>query len=243
MDSVLNNTILRGEVGSNAYGTAVGASSDRDEMGVFIESRYEVCGLKGCDHYTHRTKPEGVKSGPGDLDLTLYSLRKFCALAAAGNPSILMLLYLPEYTVKTELGARLILMRRAFISKTAGFKYLGYLKAQKEKMLGQRAHTVNRPDLVEAHGYDTKFAMHALRLGLQGIELLETQHMTLPIAEPDLSKLRAIRSGQVTEEEALMMIESAEVKLRAVVDDCNLIQSYGHIDDFMVEAHMRHWNV
>jgi uncharacterized protein len=38
---------------------------------------------------------------------------------------------------------------------------------------GAGAHT-NRPELVAVHGYDTKYAMHALRLGLQGIELLTT---------------------------------------------------------------------
>jgi len=46
------------------------------------------------------------------------------------------------------------------------------------------AHT-NRPGLVAIHGYDTKYAMHALRLGLQGIELRTTCRITLPTPEPD----------------------------------------------------------
>ena len=33
---------------------------------------------------------------------------------------------------------------------------------------------VNRPELIAAHGYDTKYAGHVLRLGYQGIEFLET---------------------------------------------------------------------
>jgi hypothetical protein len=35
-------------------------------------------------------------------------------------------------------------------------------------MTGQAGAHTNRPELVAVHGYDTKYAMHALRLGLQG---------------------------------------------------------------------------
>jgi hypothetical protein len=33
---------------------------------------------------------------------------------------------------------------------------------------------VNRAELVEQFGYDTKYAIHTLRLGHQGVEFLET---------------------------------------------------------------------
>lgn len=49
---------------------------------------------------------------------------------------------------------------------------------------GSGAQT-NRPELVAEHGYDTKFAMHALRLGAQGVELLTTGRITLPVPVPD----------------------------------------------------------
>src|SRR5690606_26019385 len=116
--------------------------------------------------------PEGVRSQPGDLDLTLYSLRKFCRLAAKGNPSVLILLWLPSYIKRTELGDRLIGMRERFISQEAGKRFLGYLASQKAALKGERARNVIRPELVERYGYDTKFAMHALRLAYQGIEYL-----------------------------------------------------------------------
>ena len=48
-------------------------------------------------------------------------------------------------------------------------------------MTGQAGAHTNRPELVAVHGYDTKYAMHALRLGLQGIELLTTGRITLPV--------------------------------------------------------------
>src|SRR5215475_11657084 len=48
-------------------------------------------------------------------------------------------------------------------------------------MTGQASAHANRPELVAVHGYDPKDAMHALRLGLQGIELLTTGRTTLPV--------------------------------------------------------------
>jgi hypothetical protein len=52
-------------------------------------------------------------------------------------------------------------------------------------MTGQAAAYTNRPELVAVHGYDTKYAMHALRLGLQGVELLSSGKITFPVPEPD----------------------------------------------------------
>jgi hypothetical protein len=61
-----------------------------------------------------------------------------------------------------------------FVSRLAAGRYLDYLKGQKAAITGQSGAHANRPELVAVHGYDTKYAMHALRLGLQGIELLST---------------------------------------------------------------------
>src|SRR3954469_9514081 len=87
--------ILRCEVGSTAHGTSVEAQDDLDLMGIVIPSKEKVLGLTPFDFHIYRTAAirEGrndAKSQPGDVDLTLYSLRKFVALARKGNPSILM---------------------------------------------------------------------------------------------------------------------------------------------------------
>lgn len=153
-ETALNNEILRGVVGSTALGTALEGTDDRDEMGVFIEPARNVCGLTPCDHYIYRDKPEGVRSEAGDLALTIYSLRKYCRLAAQGNPSVLLLLWLPEYLVQTPLGADLVAGRQVFVSREAGQRFLGYLVSQRMKLKGEKAHTVNRPELIEKYGYD-----------------------------------------------------------------------------------------
>jgi predicted nucleotidyltransferase len=159
-DIALGNEILRGVVGSTAHGTAIESQDDRDEMGVFVEPPECVCGLTPCDHYIYRDQPEGVRSQAGDLDLTMYSLRKFCRLAAQGNPSVILLLWLPVHICKEPIGAELVTMRNAFVSKQSGERFLGYLAAQKMRLTGERTRSVNRPELVAKYGYDTKFAMH-----------------------------------------------------------------------------------
>lgn len=100
----LGNEILRGVVGSVCHGTSLGEAADRDEMGIFIEPLEYVCGLTSIDHYIYRDAAEGERSGPGDLDLTLYSLRKYCRLTAGGNPSTAILLWLPSYIYKGYWG-------------------------------------------------------------------------------------------------------------------------------------------
>jgi predicted nucleotidyltransferase len=237
-----DNEILRGIVGSTALGTAVEGEDDRDEMGVSIEPIEYVCGLSTFEHYIFRTQPEGVRSGSGDLDLTIYSLRKFCRLATQGNPSILVLLWLPDYTILTQKGIRLINIRDSFISKNAGERFLGYLSSQRRALTGEKTKKVSRPDFVEKYGYDTKFAMHALRLGLQGITYLTEHRIELPIPEPNLSTLRAIRNGEIRLSDVLQLINETETKLRTLVDDFTLNPDIDRINQFLVDAHHDHWH-
>jgi predicted nucleotidyltransferase len=237
----LDNEILRGVVGSTTHGTAIEGQDDRDEMGVFVEPPEYVCGLTSCDHYIYRDQPEGVRSQPGDLDLTMYSLRRFCHLAAQGNPSVILLLWLPAHITRTPLGAALIDMREAFVSKESGKRFLGYLAGQKSRLKGERANTVRRPELVEKYGYDTKFAMHALRLGLQGIELMTHRRMVLPVPEPDLTTLRAVRAGRINLADALQLIDDAEIRLGELVHACTWVADVDAINRFMVKAHLDYW--
>lgn len=238
---VEDNEILRGLVGSTAHGTGLDGHEDRDEMGIFIEPQEHVCGLTSLDHHIYRTQPEGVRSGPGDLDLTRYSLRKFTRLAVQGNPSILLLLWLPDYIITHSIAERLIEMRELFVSKEAGARFLGYLISQRMRLTGERAKTVSRPELVEMFGYDTKFAMHALRLGLQGAELLTERNMSVPVRDPDRSTLLAVRRGEVSYNEALALINEAESNLRGLVDSCKWSVDRMTVNSFLVDAHNEWW--
>jgi len=191
--------ILRGLVGSTVHGLSNPGTDDRDEMGVCIEPPEYVTGLRSFEHYVSRTQREGVPSGPGDLDLTIYGLRKFCRLALKGSPTVLLLFFIEgEHLLqRTQTGAELQALAPSFLSQRTGRAFLGYLGAQRRSLLGER-HAARTRELSSEHGYDTKYAMHALRIGIQGIELLRTGRLTLPVPEPDRARLRAVRAGAVS---------------------------------------------
>lgn len=237
------NEILRGLVGSTAHGTGLDGHEDRDEMGIFVEPPEYVCGLGQIEQWTFRTAAEGEKSGPDDLDLVLYSLRKFSHLAYKGNPSILLLMWLPEYITKTVIGVQLLQIRDAFVSREAGWRYLGYLTSQKMGLTGERSKKVTRPELVARFGYDTKYAMHALRLGLQGIEYLTTRRISVPVLEPDREYLRAVRRGEFSLEKIVADIANVEDRLRETTERCKAMADTDTINRFLIEAHHLHWRL
>jgi hypothetical protein len=240
------NTILRGQVGSGLHGVTIEGTDDRDEMGVCIEPPECVIGLQQFEQYQYRTQPEGVRSGAGDLDLTIYSLRKWGRLAADGNPTVLLLLFLPpaEVVQTTAAGRDLQAHPELFLSREAGRRFIGYLDAQRDRMLGLRSQRTNRPELVEVYGFDTKFAYHALRLGMQGVELLTTGRITLPIPEPSRSWLRDVRLGKVSQDEVLGALEVLRMELvaRTVSSDLPDRVDYDRLNDWLIGQYEGWWN-
>lgn len=253
---VSRGTVLRATVGSTVHGLHHGDLDDRDEMAVFVEPPEYRLGLRlargqgrrlhPLEHWVERTQPEGARSGPGDLDLVAYNLRKYVRLALKGHPTVLLLLFVPgEHTlVETELGRELRGLTGAILSKRAGSGYLGYLRGQRDRLLGARGQrNVNRPELVEAYGFDTKYAMHAVRLGYQGLELLETGGLTLPMPEPMRSRVMAVRLGERPFDEVLAEIDEVEGRLTTALERTTLPDEPDRaaVDAFLVDAYRRAW--
>jgi hypothetical protein len=185
--------ILRTTVGSVVHGLSNPGTDDRDELGVCVEPPEYLLGFHRFEHFVYRTQPEGMPSGPGDLDLTVYGLRKYCRLGLKGSPTTLLPLFVDgeDVIARTPAGEALQALAPAFVARSTGRAFLGYLDAQRQGLLGER-HATRTRELSGDHGYDTKYAMHALRIGYQGIELLETGRITLPVGEPE----RCARSGR-----------------------------------------------
>ncbi len=78
-------TILRSSGGSTLHGLALDGTDDRAKMGVLVEPAATAIGLGRFEQVVYWTKPEGARSGPGDLDLVIYSLRKYVRLAPQGS--------------------------------------------------------------------------------------------------------------------------------------------------------------
>ncbi len=124
-------TILLVEVGSTAHGTGLPCGEDQDETAIVIESPGQVLGLDpgGPATIMQRTQPEGVKSGPGDIDRTLHPLRRFLYLAASGNPSVLMSLWAPVLEATSE-GVQLQSLGHLFVGRHVIPRYRGYMQSQ-----------------------------------------------------------------------------------------------------------------
>lgn len=174
----LPNEILRSVVGSGVHGIAIAGSDDHDEMGVYIEPPERVLGVeRHREDYIWRTQPEGARSGHGDTDLVLYSLRKYLRLAIKGNPTVMLPLFAPEESliVVTPLGEELRDLRSAMLSRLAVERFLGYMRSQHERMLGQSKRNVpNRPELIERFGWDVKYGSQRTPTGVPGVR--DRQH-------------------------------------------------------------------
>lgn len=238
-------TILSCIVGSKAHGLNIEGQDDTDIMAIVIEPPERVIGFNVFEHEIKRTAAEGQRSMPGDTDTTTYSLRKWCRLALSGNPTVLTALFATETTLACDrYGCELRALASCFASKKAGTAFPGYLTQQKERMLGKRGQKdVRRPELVEKYGFDTKYAGHAVRLGLQGMEYMLDGRLSLPMREPNRGIVRKIREGVVTMAEVAVMLEYIENALREeiAVSPLPKLPDVGRIERWMVGAYQQAW--
>lgn len=239
-------TILRCEVGSTVHGVNVAGTDDRDELGVCIEPPEYVIGLRHFEQYVHRTQPQGERSGPGDLDLTIYGLRKFASLALKGNPSILLLFNVPDEKciVLESLGRELRALSWAFASKRAGAAFLGYIQQQRQRLVGERGQkNVKRPELVEQYGFDTKYAGHMIRLGYQGIDYMTTGGFPIPMSDEQRDTIVGIRTGQMSVNDVLSLCGELERDLKAAVEGSALPSApdFDAVNAFLIRAYIEWW--
>ena len=254
-------TLLRTQVGSGVHGTAISGQDDRDELGICAEPPRFVTGIatvrtpdgrripfEQYELHTAWARPGGLaeRSGAGDLDVVIYGARKWTALAAAGNPTVLLPLWVPEseVVVATDAGRELRAHADRFVSRAVAERFLGYLRNQKDAMTAEGGERRARPAHVGAHGYDVKYAMHALRLGVQGAELLSTGRITLPVPEPELSRLREVRSDRWPLSDVLTWLAELEADLTALGGSSDLPPDpdWTWINGWLHRTYLEHWS-
>lgn len=250
-DLALGGEILRTVVGSGVHGIAIEGTDDHDEMGVFIEPPTHVVGMRRpAEHYVFRTQPEGARSGPGDTDLVMYSLRKYLRLALQGNPTVLVPLYAPAEAVLVlrPLGVELRELAGAMLSQLAVQRFLGYLDGQRRRLLnqGRRGGMPNRPELVARYGYDVKYASHALRLAYQGLEIARDGHLTLPMPERERERVLRVKRGEVHQvQDVLDEIATVRAQVEQLLATGRTPLAtqprWDTITDWAIDAHRRHW--
>jgi len=236
------------EVGSTAHGINTSTSGDDlDLTAIRMEPFFEL--ISGHASWLHdaqsmqlRTRAEGHRSMPDDIDLNVYTLRRFAALARKGNPSILTAIFSEKVAVQ-NLYINFDELADLCKSTVAGGAFLGYMGQQIQRWTGVRGQkSVKRPELVEAYGYDTKYAAHVIRLGFQGISYMRTGRFSVPMPEMQADTIRSIRNGEIDETAALDLATNVEGQLRQAIAESALPQNVDKsvVDAWVVE-HYRRW--
>jgi hypothetical protein len=99
-----------------------------------------------------------------------------------------------------------------------------------------------RDGRVAMHG-NTKYAMHMLRLGFQGVELLTTGHLSLPMREPERSYLLDVRRGKVSEQDCFTRAGQLEQELIDLATTSPLPEEpeEKRVEAWMLDAYQRRW--
>lgn len=222
--------VLEVVTGSRLYGTAL-VDSDYDSIGVYIEPPELMLGLHREEHRTEQHD---------DTDRRLYGLRKFAGLAAKGSPQVLEVFFSEPRGI-TRAGVEICDAFPMFVSKRIGSAFLGYLDSQRRALTGQRGARVKRPELVAEHGYDVKFAAHAIRLGMEGLEFIRTGTIQFPLTCAPM--LRAVLDGAWSYDQVLTSIDNILVELRQAVDswDAPPAPDEHAINDWLARLYREHW--
>ena len=172
----MTHTLLQGIVGSTAYGLAT-PESDIDRLAVHAIDTHRM--------FTIASQPaETIATSKPDM--ASHEIRKAMGLMFGGNPTVLEILWLPEYEVINEFGEELVGIRKSFFCRQrVRDAYLGYatsqLKRLEERGRFQGSLDTRRP----------KHARHMLRLTMQGVHLWRTGELKMLVDDAELLRLRA----------------------------------------------------
>lgn len=213
------HTIFLALGGSHAHGTAR-AESDLDLRGVCIAPL--PLRLSISQHFEQyegalpealaplilprlRSHPSAMASAAIKTECVLFDIAKFVRLCAAANPNALEILFTaePDWLLSSAAWKQLHAARHHFLTKKIGQTFLGYALGQWKRISSRRepspTRNPHRAALERAHGYDTKHALHLIRLLRMASEALATGD--LQVRRHDASELTAILHGTLSFDE------------------------------------------
>jgi predicted nucleotidyltransferase len=208
LDISPNVVLLSGVVGSTAYGLA-GPDSDEDRLGMYAAPTIQFHGL----HPPVAKAASIVKTEP---DFTLHEAGKFAKLCLGGNPTVMELLWLPEYEVITALGKDLITIRSSFLSaRKVRDSYLGYATQQFARLERRGDGSFS----ADTRKRTAKHARHLMRLCHQGFILYVSGRLVIKLDQPEVFRNfgEVVAGGEDGIEVARDMINSYEEKFDSAV--------------------------
>lgn len=229
--------------GSHQHGASIpGKVSDIDLFGIYIEPPNKVLGVSRETHFTDGTSDQYVRNKPGDEDYKCYTLKKWAELACRGNPTILGFLYTPCHLegVWTSLIEP---NKNLFKASSHAKAFLGYAQGQVARLDGNKGKGKHgqRPELEKEFGYDTKAAMHLMRLLYEAEEYMTTGNITYPRPEKDL--LLDIRLGKWTWDKLFAEYNGMEKKVEEAMKASMLPEEVDReaICNLISKCYLTHW--
>lgn len=100
-----------------------------------------------------------------------------------------------------------------------------------------------RGELEEKYGFDTKHAMHLIRLLRSGCDILE--HGVVPVKRNDAEYLKDVRFGKYTYEEVLAESTKLNLRIQELSKDSPLPDepNYNLAKELMLEIYTKQWNI
>ncbi|HLK08338.1 MAG TPA: nucleotidyltransferase domain-containing protein [Candidatus Angelobacter sp.] len=229
--------------GSELHGAKVGQTDDTDLYGVYVEQPEQALGLDPREHFVWSTAGDERRNGPDDVDVTLYSLRKWASMATKGNATALHFLFAEPQEVAPEAWKKIQANRELFLSRNSAKQFLGFADDQFKRVTGEKGSGKKgqRPEYIGKFGYDTKAAMHGLRLLYECLELMAHKRITLPRPEKDL--LIDVRSGEWPLDRVLAHAKSLAGEVEEAVAISSLPENVDRaaISKLVAQAHLEFW--
>jgi predicted nucleotidyltransferase len=239
-----DSIIFAFEGGSAAHGVKLEGKCDTDIFGVFVEPPTSALGLHKFEHFVSSTAPDSERNGPDDVDVALYSLRKFAQLTVKGNPSITHLLFAGQGFIEDRAWLDILTHRSLFLAKSHIGSFLGYAQSQLHRLQGHgTGKHGQREELIAMFAYDPKAAMHMLRLLGEAKELMDTGLITLPRPGPERKLLIDVRLGVYSQTQVERMFSERERLAKEAADASKLPERIDlpAVSELVAGAYIEFW--
>ena len=176
-------------------------------------------------------------------DIDCYGIVKYLNGVLDMNPNMVDSLFTPRRAVlySTGVGERLRGRRREMLHKGAYHRFRGYANSQMKKIrLKTLSTNQKRRVLIEQHGYDTKFAMHLVRLMDECEQILSEGNLDVT---RNREQLRNVRAGAWTLEHLETWFDEKEKALEIIYAKSELRQTYdeGAMRELLLECLEEHY--
>lgn len=181
----------------------------RAKRNIFIskKAKHTFSGYAHSQLIKLRNHHKWIKDAPKEPTKEMFGLPKECVMSKTHAE---MINKLPMEFIADEYKEFALAMK----------KYEAALKEFNDYNRHMRERNTKRLELERKYGYDSKHALHLVRLFIEGIELLRTGNITLP--RPNAEYLRSIREGALTFDQLIEEATELESELDKAYEESEL---------------------